>query len=171
VTAFSGGLSIVSRAYPSEFWARAIALVRAGTQQKLTAHELDYGVFEGGPFWDYGAWLRRHGVYARPAGSVESQHAGLSRMAAALRQVLELPGQPLVIGHGLLLSVITHVISGGSPTDQVFPEAGYLLPVEVTAQVLTALACGLAAAYRDRPGHDPASVARLSVAVRGVIRH
>jgi hypothetical protein len=79
VAAFGGGPSIVPRAYPSEFWARAIALVRAGTQQKLTAHELDYGVFEGGPFWDYGAWLRRHGGYARPAGSVKSQHAGLSR--------------------------------------------------------------------------------------------
>jgi hypothetical protein len=87
-------------------------------------------------------------------------------MAAALRQVLELPGQPLVIGHGLLLSVITHVISGGSPTDQVFPEAGYLLPVAVTTQVLTALECGLAvAADRDWPEHGPAGLAGRVVTV------
>lgn len=41
MTAFNGRLSIVPRAYPSEFRARAIALVRAGKQQKQTAHELD----------------------------------------------------------------------------------------------------------------------------------
>jgi transposase len=41
VTAFNGRLIIVPRAYPPEFRARAIALVRAGKQQKQTAQELD----------------------------------------------------------------------------------------------------------------------------------
>jgi transposase-like protein len=41
VTAFTGRLNTVPRAYPSEFRARAIALVRAGKPQKQTAQELD----------------------------------------------------------------------------------------------------------------------------------
>ena len=41
MTAFTGRLNTMPRAYPSEFRARAIALVRAGKPQKQTAHELD----------------------------------------------------------------------------------------------------------------------------------
>lgn len=41
MTAFTGRLNTVPRAYPPEFRARAIALVRAGKPQKQTAHELD----------------------------------------------------------------------------------------------------------------------------------
>lgn len=41
MAAFNGRLNIVPRAYPPEFRARAIALVRAGKQQKQTAQELD----------------------------------------------------------------------------------------------------------------------------------
>jgi probable phosphoglycerate mutase len=115
-------------------------------------NELDYGVFEGGPFWDYGSWLTCHGVHARPPEATQSQWEGLTRMASALRDVLELPGRPLVIGHGLLASVLTHVITGGSPTDLVFPEAGYLTPVAVTAATVTALEDGLANA---RPAMTP----------------
>jgi transposase len=40
VAAFPEGLSTMPRAYPAEFRARAIALVRAGKQQKQTAEEL-----------------------------------------------------------------------------------------------------------------------------------
>lgn len=41
MTAFTGRLNTVPRAYPPEFRARAIALVRAGKPQKQTAEELD----------------------------------------------------------------------------------------------------------------------------------
>ena len=41
MTAFTGRLNTVPRAYPPEFRARAIALVRAGKPQKQTAHELE----------------------------------------------------------------------------------------------------------------------------------
>ena len=41
MTAFTGRLNTVPRAYPPEFRARAIALVRAGKPQNQTAHELD----------------------------------------------------------------------------------------------------------------------------------
>lgn len=41
MTAFTGKLNTVPRAYPPEFRARAIALLRAGKPQKQTAHELD----------------------------------------------------------------------------------------------------------------------------------
>ena len=41
MTAVTGRLNAVPRAYPQEFRARAIALVRAGKSQKQTAHELD----------------------------------------------------------------------------------------------------------------------------------
>lgn len=41
MTAFIERLTTVPRAYPPQFLARAIALVRAGKPQKQTAHELD----------------------------------------------------------------------------------------------------------------------------------
>ena len=41
MTAFTGRLNTVPRAYPAEFRARAIALVRAGKPQNQTAAELD----------------------------------------------------------------------------------------------------------------------------------
>lgn len=96
-------------------------------------NELDYGRFEGGPFWDYGNWLTRHGIDARPPGGTESQRQGLRRMLAGLRAAAARPGRPLVVAHGLLASVVAHTRAGGSPADLVFPEAGYLAAVPLTA--------------------------------------
>jgi probable phosphoglycerate mutase len=107
-------------------------------------NELDYGTFEGGPFWDYGDWLTRRGPHARPPGSSESQREGLTRMTAALRRVLALPGRPLAIGHGLLVSVLAHTRVGGSAVDLMFPEASYLTPLAFTGTDLTALEQDLA---------------------------
>ena len=134
-------------------------------------NELDYGVFEGGPFWDYGTWLTGHGIHARPPGAAESQREGLLRMTAALCDALARPGRPLVIGHGLLVSVLALVGAGGSATAQVFPEAGYVVPLAFTDTDLAALRRDLATSAdadgEQPPGHDrPEKPARV-VTVEG----
>lgn len=108
-------------------------------------NELDYGRFEGGPFWDYGDWLTRHGIDARPPGAAESQRQGLRRMVAGLVAAAARPGRALVVAHGLLASVLSHVRAGGSPADLVFPEAGYLAAVPFTAADVADLGRRLAA--------------------------
>ena len=95
-------------------------------------NELDYGTFEGRPYMEYGHWLTRHGIDAIPPSGRESQRQGLTRMAAALRDVLTLPGRPMVIAHGLLVSVLRHLRDGGNVTDLVFSEAVDLAPEWIT---------------------------------------
>jgi probable phosphoglycerate mutase len=118
-------------------------------------NELDHGVFEGGPFWDYGTWLSGHGIHARPPGAAESQLEGLTRMAAVLRDVLARPDRALVIGHGLLVSVLAQVRAGGSATARVFPEAGYLAPLAFTDADLAALHQDLPTMNADDDGQPP----------------
>lgn len=87
--------------------------------------EIDYGLYEGGPFCAYASWLERHGPHARPPGAGESQREALWRMLAALHRVLEKPGPRLVVTHGLLVSVL----GAGRCTGEVFfAEAPYVRP-------------------------------------------
>jgi probable phosphoglycerate mutase len=100
--------------------------------------EPDYGVFEGRPFLEYAAWLRRHGPIARPPGSRESQREALLRMLIGCAFLPTTEAPRLVVAHGLLLSVLNWFRSrgpqAGIPT--FFPEASYLEPLAVTDRCL-----------------------------------
>jgi 2,3-bisphosphoglycerate-dependent phosphoglycerate mutase len=91
--------------------------------------EIDYGEFEGGPFLEYGRWLRRSGPWQQPSGARESQREAIVRMIDGLRDVLTHPGPRLVIAHGLLVSVVNSTRTGKRLTGEFFPEAPYLAPV------------------------------------------
>jgi len=94
-------------------------------------NEIDYGGFEGGEFNSYGDWLAVNGGWAVPPGATESQRGALLRMFTALRDLLSRPGPRLVVGHGLMLSVLNWARENpGSPLREVFfPEGAYLTPL------------------------------------------
>ncbi|MFV2197470.1 histidine phosphatase family protein [Nocardiopsis sp. LOL_012] len=100
--------------------------------------EPDYGVFEGRPFLEYAAWLRRHGPTARPPGSRESQREALLRMLSGCMFPPPSEAPRLVVAHGLLLSVLNWFRSRGPRTSvpTFFPEAPYLEPLAVSDQCL-----------------------------------
>jgi len=105
-----------------------LPLVEPLADQRL--NELDYGAFEGGPFLSYGAWLALHGADERPEAATESQREGILRMLTGLRGVLEYPGDRVVVGHGLLMSVLTWGLHRSSETLPLFlPEAPYVEPL------------------------------------------
>jgi probable phosphoglycerate mutase len=87
--------------------------------------EIDYGAFEGDPFVEYGRWLRTHGPWCRPPGSLEGQREAILRMLDGLRDLTEHPGPRLVVAHGLLLSIVK-AAREGPLTSTFFPEAPYL---------------------------------------------
>ncbi len=101
-------------------------------------NELDYGEFEGGPWLGYGDWLDRHGASRRPPGAAESQREGIRRMLLGLKDCLALPGPRLIVGHGLLLSVLLwqQSRSGGETVPLYFPEAPCVQPLDVADDVL-----------------------------------
>jgi len=70
-------------------------------------NEIDYGVFEAGPFGEYAAWLRQHGPHGRPPGATESEREAIRRMLDGLRSAVALPSPRIVVTHGLALSVIS----------------------------------------------------------------
>jgi probable phosphoglycerate mutase len=101
-------------------------------------NEPDYGVFEGRPFLEYAAWLRRHGPIARPPGSRESQREALLRMLSGCAFLPTTEAPRLVVAHGLLISVLSWFRSRGSRAGipSFFPEASYLEPLAVTDRCL-----------------------------------
>ncbi|GGU77447.1 hypothetical protein GCM10010211_49210 [Streptomyces albospinus] len=101
-------------------------------------NELDYGEFEGGPWLGYGDWLDQHGAWRRPPGATESQREGIRRMLLGLKDCLALPGPRLIVGHGLLLSVLLwqQKRSGGETVPLFFPEAPCVQPLDVADEVL-----------------------------------
>jgi probable phosphoglycerate mutase len=107
--------------------------------------EIDYGDFEGGPFLEYGRWLRTYGPWRRPPGARESQREAIVRMIDGLRGVLAHPGPRLVVAHGLLLSVVNSTRTGKPLTGTFFPEAPHLTPETFTDEDLLAYADRLTA--------------------------
>lgn len=107
--------------------------------------ELDYGVFEGGPFLDYAHWLAEHGPWARPPRAGESQAEGIARMATGLLAVLDHLGPRLVVAHGLLSSVIAWVGEhrGERLTEVFLPAAPYLDPLVLQDDDLRTRCLGL----------------------------
>ncbi|WP_326597881.1 histidine phosphatase family protein [Streptomyces sp. NBC_01803] len=65
---------------------------RAEFRSDPRLNELGYGDFEGGSFLDYATWLGRHGPWARPPGSAESQGEAFARMLAGVQGTLTRPG-------------------------------------------------------------------------------
>jgi probable phosphoglycerate mutase len=109
--------------------------------------EIDYGVFEGGPYAEYGRWLDEHGPWQRPPGSVESQRAAILRMLDGLRDVLAWPGPRLVVAHGLLVSLIRQ----GTVTGVHFREAPYVTPLHLADIELRDLTARLAGEIEREP--------------------
>ncbi|WP_053847165.1 histidine phosphatase family protein [Streptomyces sp. NRRL B-24085] len=104
--------------------------------------EIDYGVFEGGPWTRYGDWLAEAGRDATPPGAGESWSGAVARMLSGLSACLEVPGPRLVVGHGLLGSVVRWLMTAppGERLSRPFlPEAPCLEPVVLDDDELTRL--------------------------------
>ncbi|GGM90807.1 histidine phosphatase family protein [Streptomyces fuscichromogenes] len=101
-------------------------------------NELDYGKFEGRPFLEYAAWLDTHGRSPCPPGSRESQRDGIRRMLSGVHAALKYPGPRVLVGHGLLLSVLLWYRdrSRSEPAPLFFPEAPCVEPLSVPDDVL-----------------------------------
>ena len=103
--------------------------------------EIAYGTFEGGPWLTYGAWLDAHGRFVRPPGAPESLHEATLRLLEGLAAALTLPGPRLVVGHGLLVSVV--LAARERPTSLLtsprLPEVPYVTPVLLADDELAGL--------------------------------
>ncbi|EST37695.1 hypothetical protein N566_11575 [Streptomycetaceae bacterium MP113-05] len=96
-------------------------------------NELDYGEFEGRPFLEYAAWLDAKGADQLPPGGSESQREGIQRMLQGVLGALEHPGPRVIVGHGLLLSVLLwhRDRSTGGSMPLFFPEAPCVDPIAI----------------------------------------
>ncbi|MGW6880318.1 histidine phosphatase family protein [Streptomyces goshikiensis] len=108
-------------------------------------NELDYGEFEGSPFLEYAVWLDTHGAGQRPPGAAESQREGIRRMLSGVLATLEHPGPRVLVGHGLLVSVLLwhRDRSPDDPMPLFFPEAPYVEPVAIPDDELPILITAL----------------------------
>jgi probable phosphoglycerate mutase len=104
-------------------------------------NELDYGIFEGAPFLSYGEWLDRHGADEPPEGAAETQREGILRMLKALSVVHGHPGDRVIVGHGLLTSVLIWGLSSRRQArlPLFLPEAPYVEPLALSDDELTDL--------------------------------
>jgi probable phosphoglycerate mutase len=92
-------------------------------------NEIDYGRYEGGGWLDYGGWLRTAGVHGVPAGGRESWLDACDRLLRGLEAALARPGPRLVIGHGIMISLVAHLNAGGALAEPTLPEARYARPL------------------------------------------
>jgi 2,3-bisphosphoglycerate-dependent phosphoglycerate mutase len=126
--------------------AQTARLVLADPGADLTVHpglnEIDYGGYEGGPWMAYGSWLATAGVDACPPGGRESRQDACDRYLRALADGLDRPGPRLVVGHGLMISLLTHLRAGGSMREPAFPEAPYVEPLTFTDAELRRIVTG-----------------------------
>lgn len=111
-------------------------------------NEVKYGRFENGPWTAYGTWLRNRGPDAAPPGG-ESQRAVVQRVLTGLHHCLTMPGPRLVVGHGLMISMILQLMRNGSPYDHDLPEGPYVHPLPLADNQLRELiAVGMTRAGR-----------------------
>ncbi|MEU8972565.1 histidine phosphatase family protein [Streptomyces monashensis] len=132
-------------------------------------NELDYGDFEGKPFLEYAVWLDSHGSSERPPGATESQREGIRRMLTGVLGALEHPGPRVLVGHGLLVSVLLWDQSraGAEAMPLFFPEAPYLEPIAFPDDELLILVTALmddldSGVLREATGGGDASILRIS---------
>ncbi|MFJ9211486.1 histidine phosphatase family protein [Streptomyces sp. NPDC102264] len=132
-------------------------------------NELDYGEFEGHPFLEYAVWLDTHGARQRPAGSAESQHECIRRMLSGMLAVLDHPGPRVLVGHGLLVSLLLWH-RDRSPVERMplfFPEAPYVDPVAITDDDLPGMVAALlrdldSAGHHESAADGDAGILRIS---------
>jgi 2,3-bisphosphoglycerate-dependent phosphoglycerate mutase len=109
------------------------------TVQKID-HRLDeirYGDFEGCEWRTYGAWLGEHGPAAVPPGGDESWLMAADRLLAGLGSCLAYPSPRLVVGHGILVSLVQALLDGvESLACDALPEAPYVSPMVLPDDVL-----------------------------------
>ncbi len=122
-------------------------------------NELDYGEFEGSPFLEYAVWLDSHGAGKRPPGAAESQRDGIRRMLTGVLAALENPGPRVLVGHGLLVSVMLwhRDRSADDPMPLFFPEAPYVEPVAIPDDELPVLITTLLDDLDTSVHHEPAT--------------
>lgn len=136
-------------------------------------NELDYGEFEGSPFLEYAVWLDGHGAGQRPPGAAESQREGIRRMLTGVLAALEHPGPRVLVGHGLMVSVLLwhRDRPDGEPMPLFFPEAPYVEPVAIPDDELPLLITSLlddldTGVHRERAadgdGDGDAAILRIS---------
>lgn len=132
-------------------------------------NELAYGEFEGGPFLEYAVWLDSHGAGQRPPGARESQREGIRRMLIGVLAALEHPGPRVLVGHGLLVSVLLwhRDRPAGEPMPLFFPEAPYVEPIAIEDDelplVITALLDDLdMGVQHERAVDGDATILRIS---------
>ncbi|MDJ0342629.1 histidine phosphatase family protein [Streptomyces sp. H10-C2] len=132
-------------------------------------NELDYGKFESSPFLEYAVWLDSQGASRRPPGATESQSEGIRRMLSGVFAALEHPGPRVLVGHGLLVSVLLWH-QGRSANDRMplfFPEAPYVEPVAIPDDELPILITTLlddldASAHQEPAGDGGGTILRIS---------
>ncbi len=92
-------------------------------------NEIRYGSFEGSRWLTYGRWLRQAGLAARPPGGGESRRDAVQRLLHGLAVCLSAPGPRLIVGHGLMISVVLQLVRE-EPTEALnLQEAPYVRPL------------------------------------------
>ncbi|MFF9321668.1 histidine phosphatase family protein [Streptomyces sp. NPDC014735] len=131
-------------------------------------NEIDYGEFEGKPFLEYAAWLDEYGSRRRPPGAAESQQEAMRRLLTGVLAALEHPGPRVLVGHGLLVSVL-HWHTNRTADERMplfFAEAPYAEPLAITDDELPLLVAELiddleSAALRQITTGGDASILRI----------
>lgn len=99
--------------------------------------EIRYGDFEGCEWRTYGAWLGDHGPAAVPPGGDESWLMAADRLLRGLGSCLAYPSPRLVVGHGILVSLVQALLdSAESLACDALPEAPYVSPIVLPDDVL-----------------------------------
>lgn len=140
----AGWLPSIASCITSEFpRARQTAhLLLTGYQPSMfeqpLLNEISYGVFEGGPWMAYGAWLRDAGPNVAPEGG-EARTAAIKRMLEGLSRCLALPGPRLIVGHGLVISAMLQLMVERPLLTFDLPEAPYVTAIPLIDERLSEL--------------------------------
>lgn len=116
--------------------------------------EIRYGDFEGCEWRTYGAWLGDHGPAAVPPGADESWLMAADRLLAGLGSCLAYPSPRLVVGHGILVSLVQALLDGvESLVCDALPEAPYVSPIVLPDDVLAEVV-DRGRRFIRQPGHQ-----------------
>jgi len=92
-------------------------------------NEIKYGCFEGTPWMAYVGWLRQMGPSTRPPGGGEARREAVQRVLCGLTACLSAPGPRLVVGHGLMISVLLQLLQRKPIDVWDLPEGPYVRPL------------------------------------------
>ncbi|WP_020522420.1 histidine phosphatase family protein [Catelliglobosispora koreensis] len=94
-------------------------------------NEINYGVFDGGPWMAYGDWLGASGPHAAPEGG-EARSTAIGRYLQGLSRCLDLPGPRLIVGHGLMISALMQLMVDRPLLALDLPEAPYVTAIPLS---------------------------------------